>query len=233
MSKVAVVIGMGPGNGEAFARKFHAEGFRVALLSRSTDFSSGLAQELGDGALPVACDVTDADAVARAFATVRSELGPVHTLLFNAGSGVFGTFDDVDLDALQLAWDVNVRGLFLAAKAAVADMRAAGQGNILITGATASLRGGARFLAFAQAKGGQRNLAQSLARHLWPENIHVAYVILDGIVKAPRTAAWLEGKGPGDWLEPADIAHTMWTLSQQPATAWTFECEVRPRNESW
>jgi NAD(P)-dependent dehydrogenase (short-subunit alcohol dehydrogenase family) len=219
------VIGIGPKNGRAFATRFAEEGYAVALLSRSTDYSTGLAAELGGKAY--ACDVTDPAAIEQAFAQVREDLGDVDVLLYNAGSGQFGTFDDVPDEAFEKGWQINVRGLLQSARAVLGPMREKGSGAIIVTGATASLRGKPFTAAFAQAKAAQRSLAQSFARQLGPEGIHVALVIVDGGIGTDEQSDD-EGR-----LRPSDIAATVYHLATQPKSAWTFEVDVRPFKENW
>lgn len=226
MSKpVCVVIGIGPKNGRAFAQRFAAEGYAVALLSRSTDYSSGLAAELGGKAY--ACDVTDPAAIERAFSQVREDLGDVEVLLYNAGSGQFGTFDDVADEEFERGWQINVRGLLQTVRQVVGPMRDKGAGAIIVTGATASLRGKPFTAAFAQAKAAQRSLAQSFARQLGPEGIHVAVVIVDGMIGTDDQDA------DATALRPSDIAETAYHLATQPKSAWSFEVDVRPFGENW
>lgn len=223
---VCVVIGIGPKNGRAFAEKFAKEGYAVALLSRSTDYSGPLAETLGGKAY--ACDVTDPAAIERAFAQVREDLGDVDVLLYNAGSGQFGTFDDVPDGEFEKGWQINVRGLLQSTRQVVGPMREKGSGAIIVTGATASLRGKPFTAAFASAKAAQRSLAQSFARQLGPEGIHVALVIVDGGIGTDE----LTGE-EGTQLRPSDIAETVYHLATQPKSAWTFEIDVRPFKESW
>jgi len=223
---VCVIVGIGPKNGRAFAQRFAGEGYAVALLSRSTDYSSGLASELGGKAY--ACDVTDPAAIQRAFAQVREELGQVEVLLYNAGSGKFGTFDDVADEEFEKGWQINVRGLLQSTREVVGPMRAKGTGAIIVTGATASLRGKPFTAAFASAKAAQRSLAQSFARQLGPEGIHVALVIVDGGIGTDEQTG-----EEGTHLRPSDIAETVFHLVTQPKSAWSFEVDVRPFKESW
>ena len=223
---VCVVIGIGPKNGRAFAERFADEGYAVALLSRSTEYSSGLAEEIGGKAY--ACDVTDPNAIRDAFSAVREELGDVDVLLYNAGSGMFGTFEDVPDEEFEKGWQINVRGLLQSTRQVVGPMREKGRGAIIVTGATASLRGKPFTVAFASAKAAQRSLAQSFARQLGPEGIHVALVIVDGGIGTDE----LTGE-EGNQLRPSDIAETVYHLATQPKSAWSFEVDVRPFRESW
>jgi NAD(P)-dependent dehydrogenase (short-subunit alcohol dehydrogenase family) len=223
---VCVVIGIGPKNGRAFASRFAKEGYAVALLSRSTNYSSGLAEELGGRAY--ACDVTDPAAIKSAFAQVRDHLGDIDVLLYNAGSGQFGMFDDVADEEFEKGWQINVRGLLQSTREVVGPMRERGSGAIIVTGATASLRGKPFTAAFASAKAAQRSLAQSFARQLGPEGIHVALVIVDGRIGTDDQTG-----DEGTHLRPSDIAETVYHLATQPKSAWSFEVDVRPFKENW
>ena len=222
---VCVVVGIGPKNGRAFATRFANEGYAVALLSRSTEYSGTLAHELGGKAY--ACDVTDPDAIADAFAQVRDDLGDVDVLLYNVGNAQFGTLDEVPDEAFEKGWVINVRGLLQSTRQVLGPMREKGEGAIIITGATASLRGKPFTSAFAQAKAAQRSLGQSLARQLGPEGIHVALIVVDGGIGTDDQAE------DANALRPEDIADTVFYLARQPKSAWTFETEVRPFNENW
>jgi len=224
---VAAVIGIGPQNGAAFARRFSKEGYAVALMSRSTGLSETLAGELPD-AKPFACDVSDGEAIGTAFAAVTEQMGPVDTVVFNAGSGTWGNIEEVSAEAFERAWRINTMGLFHVAKQVVPGMVQRGAGNIIVVGATASLRGKPFTTAFAPAKAAQRSLAQAMARHLGPKGVHVGLLILDGGVTSPGS----EGDPPTK-LSADDIAHAAAFLASQPASAWTFELDVRPRMENW
>jgi NAD(P)-dependent dehydrogenase (short-subunit alcohol dehydrogenase family) len=209
-----------------------AEGYRVAMFARSAERLRALEKEI-DGSRGYAVDVCDPGAVTAAFKRVRSELGPVEVLLHNAGSGVFGSFLDTTPEALEQSWRINTLGLLLCAKEACNDMLAAGKGTIVVTGATASLRGGANFAAFASAKAAQRSLAQSMARSLGPRGIHVAYVVVDGVIDIPRTRALMPDRPDEKFLRPEDIAASVVHLVQQRRSAWTFELDLRPFTEQW
>lgn len=233
MSKpVCVVFGVGPGNGASFARRFSAEGRAVALLARGSDFTTALAAELPDAGA-YACDATDPAAIDAVFGEIEAEFGPVETLIYNAGSGIWGTVEEVSPEDFEAAWRTNCLGLYHAARRVIPGMKAAGRGNIFVVGATASLRGGARFTAFASAKAAQRNLAQSMARHLWPDGIHVALLIIDGVIDLPRTRQRLPDKPDEFFLDPDEIAAVVWNTTRQNRSAWSFEVEVRPFRENW
>ncbi len=233
MSKpVCVVVGVGPGNGAALVRRFAREGYAVAMLARTTELSTELAREL-DGGRAYACDASDAASIRATFAAVRRDLGEPSVLLYNAGSGIWGSVEDVTVEQMEAAYRVNVVGLFACAREVIGPMKTAGRGAIVVTGATASLRGGARFAAFAAAKSAQRSLAQSMARQLWPSGIHVAYVILDGSVDLPGARSARPDAPDDAFIAPDEFAATVYWLTQQSPRAWSFEVEARPSLEKW
>jgi len=226
---VCAIVGVGPGNGAAFARRFATEGYAVALLSRKTEYTTKLASELGT-ARAYACDVTDPSSVEASFASARSELGEIDVVVYNAGSGVWGNLEEMSARDFEQSWRINTMGAFLVSKQVIPSMKERKAGTIIFVGATASLRGKPFTTAFAPAKAAQRSLAQAMARHLWPTGIHVSLIIIDGGVKIPESGA--DADAPTT-LHPDDIATTAYFLTQQPRSAWSFELDVRPSQESW
>ena len=229
---VCVVVGVGEGNGAAFARAFAREGMSLGLVARGTGFTEPLAQEIGD-ARAYACDVTDPAGVAGTFDAIRRNLGDPAVLIYNAGSGVRGDAESVSLEAFENAWRVNALGALAASQQVIPAMKAAGAGAIVFIGATASLRGGAQTAAFAPAKAAQRTLAESMARSLWPQGIHVALIVIDAVVDLPRTRERMPDKPDDFFIKPDDVAATGVWLAKQPRSAWTFEATVRPYGEKW
>ena len=232
MKRVCVVAGVGPGNGAAFARRFAAEGYSIALLARHTEFSEQLASSLQD-ARAYACDVGEASSVARTFEAIRNELGEPEVLVYNAGSGVWGTVEEATAADFENAWRVNALGGFLAAKQVIPAMKRAGRGTIVFVGATASRKAGPKSAAFSSAKGAQRSLAESMARALWPAGIHVALIVVDGVVDLPRTRQRMPDKPDDFFVKPDDVAEIGFRLTQQKPSAWSFEVEARPFRETW
>jgi NAD(P)-dependent dehydrogenase (short-subunit alcohol dehydrogenase family) len=230
--KVCVVVGVGPGNGAAFARRFTSAGYAVALLARRTDTSAKLASELS-GARAYACDVSDEASVKTAFDAIKKEMGEPDVVVYNAGSGTFGTVEDIDAKALEDSFRVNVTGLFLCARQVIAKMKERGSGNIVVVGATASRRGVPRTAAFAPAKAAQKSLAESMARHLGPSKVHVSLIIVDGVVDLTRTREFMKDKGDDFFIKPADVAEAAYQLTEQHPSAWSFEIDVRPFGEKW
>jgi NAD(P)-dependent dehydrogenase (short-subunit alcohol dehydrogenase family) len=229
---VCVVVGVGEGNGAALARAFAREGMAIALLARSTDYTNKLAAELGD-ARAYECNAADPGSIATAFAAIRADLGDPAVLVYNAGSGVRGDAESISLEAFENAWRVNALGALAASQQVIPAMKAAGKGVIVFIGATASLRGGAQTAAFAPAKAAQRILAESMARSLGPQGIHVALIVIDAVVDLPRTRERMPDKPDDFFIRPDDVAATAVWLAKQPPSAWTFDMTVRPFGEKW
>jgi NAD(P)-dependent dehydrogenase (short-subunit alcohol dehydrogenase family) len=229
---VCAVVGVGPGNGAAFARRFAGEGYAVALLARRADFTRTLVPSLPDSRA-YACDVGDAASVERAFSAIRADLGDVDVLVYNAGSGVWGTVEEVSAADFEASWRVNALGALLTSKQVIPAMKKSKHGSIVFVGATASRRGNVKTAAFAPAKAAQRSLAESMARYLWPAGVHVSVIIVDGAVDIPGTRQRMPDKPDTFFIKPDDVAETAFRLTQQKPSAWSFEVEARPFGESW
>ena len=229
---VCAIAGVGPGNGEAFARRFSEGANAVALLARGAETAGGLADELPD-AHAYQCDMSDAAAIERTFSALRLDMGEIETLIYNAGNAVWGSVEEISAADFEAGWRVNALGAFLAAQRAIPAMKKAGRGNIVFIGATASRRGGPKSAGFAAAKAAQRSLAESMARHLWPAGIHVSLVIIDGVIDSARARKRLADKPDEFFLQAADIAETVWQTTRQKRSAWSFEVEARPFRENW
>lgn len=232
---VAVVIGVGPGLGAALVRRF-AAAYPVAMLARNADYLKGLAREVRDtGAtvLDVTCDVSDPAQVTKAFRAVRKDLGEPEILLYNAGTGKFGSITEITPEQYEADWRVNALGAFVAAKEVAPAMIAREHGTMLFTGATAGVKAGAKSVSFGPAKFAMRGLAQSLARDLGPKGIHVAWINVDGSIDIPGARGLKPSLKAGDFLKPEAIAETYWHLAHQDPSAWTMELEVRPFKEKF
>jgi NADP-dependent 3-hydroxy acid dehydrogenase YdfG len=231
-NQVVALVGMGPGVGEGVARKFTEAGHPVAMLGRSAERLAGYEASIS-GTKAFVWDVTDAAAAEAVFADVQAQLGPVTTLIYNPAWRGFKAFEESTLAELDQSWATNARGLFIAAKQVLPAMLEAGHGHIIVSGATASLRGMPSSITFAPAKAGARMLAQSLAREFGPKGIHIASVVIDGVINHPRMREIVPDKPDSFFLEPADIAEAYYMLTQQPRSAWTFELDLRPFGEKW
>ena len=216
----ALIVGAGPGLSTSFARALAGAGHRVALAARNTAKLAGLAAEIGASVHD--CDATDPAAVAALFAAVPDP----EIVLFNASYRTRGPFVGLDAAEVRRTLEVSAFAGFLVAQAAARAMVAAGRGTILLTGASASVRGYAQSAPFAMGKFALRGLAQSMARELQPLGVHVIHVVVDGGIRA-GTRPEAPDK-PDSMLDPDAIAQTMLDLVRQPRSCWTDEIAVRP-----
>lgn len=228
---LVAIVGVGPGLGAALAARFGEGGCALALASRREASRAPVLQRLqgaGCQAYGYDCDAGDPASVAVAFANIRAQQGDPSVLLYNAGVFVVGGILELSPAAFESAWRTNCQGAFLAAREVLPAMVAAGAGTVLFTGATAALRGGARFAGLAVGKFGLRALSQSMAREFGPRGIHVGHVIVDGQIDSPRARAGDAQRAPDTLLAPAAIAENFWHLYRQPRSAWTQELDLRP-----
>lgn len=235
-ARVAVVAGAGPGLGSAVARLLSAQGWHVATLSRHAQAGPPDAQaRTSTGRVtPVACDLTDADSVDRAMQQIEREMGAPSALIYNAAQLVRGEFLTLPAAAFEATWRVGVLGAVHCAQHVLPAMLKAARGTIIFTGATAAMRGGKGFSAFASAKFALRGLSQSLAREFGPLGVHVAHVVLDGAIGSGSGSAQASGRISAErttFIDPDAIARTYLQLIEQPASCWTQEIDLRPHNE--
>ena len=231
---VAAVAGVGPGLGAAVCRKLAAAGYAVAGLARSTEFGDKLSAEVcaaGGTMTFVASDLTEAAAVESGFKAVETRLGVPSVLVYNAGNFLMAPLAETTPEEFQKLWALNCLGAFLCARRVVPGMLKIG-GTIIFTGATAAVKAAANFAAFGSSKFALRGLAQSMARELGPQGVHVAHVVIDGIIWTPRTGE-LHGLSESQCLKPEAIADTYLHLIHQDRSTWTHELDVRPDGESF
>ena len=239
-----LAIGAGDAIGAAVARRFAEGGYAVAVARRDPAKSAALIEEIeaaGGTGRAFAVDARDEDQVTALFAEVERALGPIEVCLYNAGANARFPIAETTTEMFHKVWQLGCFGGFLAGREAARYMVPRGKGTILFTGATASLRGGSGFAAFASAKFGLRAVAQSLARELGPQGIHVAHLVIDGGVDSPvvhacrRAAAGDETLAfePDSLMNLTSIAEAYWMLSQQSRDAWTHELDIRPYVETW
>ena len=238
--KVAVVMGAGDAIGSAIARKFARRGLTVCAARRNGDKLQPLMDELtaaGHQAHAFACDARKEDATLQLFADIERDIGEIDVVVFNIGANVPMGILETDSRKFFKIWEMACFAGFLTGREAARYMTKRQRGTILFTGATASVRGAAGFAAFASAKHGLRALAQSMARELGPQNIHVAHVVIDAAVDtqwiAENFANSAELKKQDGIVEPNDLADNYVMLYDQPLSAWTFELDVRPWIERW
>jgi len=222
--KNALIVGVGAGLSASLARLFARHGIRVALAARSIEKLGVLCTETGARAF--ACDATKVDEVERLFGLVEREIGTPDVVVYNASARARGPFLDLVPAEVANSIAVSAFGGFLVAQEAVKRMLPNKHGAILFTGASASVKGYAQSAPFAMGKFALRGLAQSMARELSPQGIHVAHFVIDGGI---RSAARIEpADRPDSMLDPDAIALSYWNVMQQARSAWTWEVELRP-----
>ena len=236
---IALVIGAGDYLGSAIARRFAREGFHLVITRRRGDLGALSAEitALGSSATAIHSDARDEAQVSELIDRVEAELGPLRVAVFNVGGNVRFDICETTTRVYRKVWEMCALAGFLVGREVARKMLPRNEGTILFTGASASLRGGRGFAAFAGGKHALRALAQSMARELSPQGIHVAHVIVDGLIRNEATAEFLPdlyaSKGDNGIIEPDDLAEIYWHLHNQPRSAWTFEQDVRPFAESW
>ena len=222
--EIALIVGAGPGLSASLARLFSREGMRVAVAARSTAKLAALSTQTG--AQTFACDAVEPDQVARLFGEVEDRIGAPDVVVYNPSGRLRGPLIELSPAEVAGALAVSAFGGFLVAQQAVRRMLPKGSGAILFTGASASVKGYAQSAPFAMGKFALRGLAQSLARELAPQGIHVAHFVIDGAIRNPGSTEAPDK--PDSMLDPDAIAETYLHVLRQPRSAWTWEIELRP-----
>ena len=220
----ALIVGVGPGISASLARRLAGFGVKIALAARNIQKLHALIQ--GTGAEGFAADAGNPESVANLFAQVKKRIGEPEIVIYNAGARAHGPLVELDPTAVQKAIAITAFGGFLVTQQAAIGMLPRERGAILLTGATASVKGFARSAAFAMGKFALRGLAQSAARELGPRGIHVAHFIIDGVVRAAHRPDPKDE--PDSTLDPDAIAQTYVDVLRQPRSAWSHEVELRP-----
>lgn len=232
-SDIAIVAGVGSGLGAALCRRLAEAGYRVAGLARGTTTSRDLAADLGpDRFLALACDVTDAADVDAAVGQVEAQWGPATVYVHNAAPFHIGAFADTDPTTFESLWRTMCLGAVHGAQRVLPGMLEVQRGVLLLIGATASVKASASFSAFGSAKFAVRGLSQSLARELGPQGIHVAHLVIDGVIWSDRVRDNY-GMKQEQCLDPDALARTCVHLIGQDRSAWTQELDIRPDVESF
>jgi NAD(P)-dependent dehydrogenase (short-subunit alcohol dehydrogenase family) len=231
--RVAIVAGVGPGLGAELVRKLAQEDCCVGMFARSPEFIDKLAAELGADALAVPTDISDAKQVAVGFRRVRRQLGPVEILIAHASRSVGEDLLKTTPDQFERSWRIAVLRAFLCARESVPDVVKRGAGTIVFTGATSSVRGRGGAVAFSSTKFAVRGLAQSLAVELWHKGVHVAHVIIDGVIDTPKVRRTYKPSAKEPLLKPEAIADAHWNLIRQDRSAWSLEVDLRLNKEAF
>jgi NAD(P)-dependent dehydrogenase (short-subunit alcohol dehydrogenase family) len=240
---IALVVGAGDYIGTAIAQRFAAGGFAVCVARRNADKLSPLVEQIrqaGGIAHPFALDARDEEQTVALFETIERSIGPLDVVVFNVGGNVNFPILETTSRVFRKVWEMACFAGFLTGREAARVMLPRGRGSIFFTGATASLRGGKGYAAFAAGKFGLRALAQSMARELGPQNIHVAHLIIDAGVDTAFVRERIKARGgdadalpPDTLLKPESIGEAYWQLHRQGRDAWTHELDVRPFGETW
>ena len=229
---VCLVTGVGPGTGTALCRRFAAGGYQIAMVARDAERLATLETEIG-GARGYVCDVAVEAAVNDTVATIGRDMGAPQILIHNAVRGTFGSFMEIDPQDLRTNFDINTMGLLYFARACAPAMVAAGHGAIITSGNTSALRGKPNFAGFAPTKAAQRILAESMARTLGPQGVHVAYIVIDAVIDVPWTRRMKPDADDDYFIQPSAIADTAFQIAHQDRSGWSFNVEVRPFGETW
>jgi NAD(P)-dependent dehydrogenase (short-subunit alcohol dehydrogenase family) len=240
LKATALIVGAGPGTGSAIARTFASAGYRVCVARRDAqqlqDLVNAIRSDGGD-AHAFGLDACNEAAVSECFEQIERTCGPLEIVVYNAAIGARRPITELSAGTFRRVWETDCFGAFLVGREAARCMLPRARGSIFFTGATAALRGGAEFAAFAAAKHGARALAQSMARELGPQGIHVAHIIVDGPIDGEfvrTTFPALVADRPDDGLlDPEAIASNYLMLHNQPRNAWTHELDLRPWVEPW
>lgn len=231
--KLCLVTGVGDGTGASIARRFAADGYRVAMLARNKTRLSKLEQELA-GSRSFALDLSDLDQLVGICQLVTKEMGVPEVLIHNAVAATFKPFLEADPTDLERNFRVNTTSLLYMARTFAPAMIERGSGAIVVTGNTAALRGVPNYALFAPTKAAQRILAQSLARDLGPKGIHVAYVVIDAAIDTPWTRVPFNPDEPEEFFSKPDaIAEEVFHVAHQDRSTWSFDVELRPFGEPW
>ncbi len=228
-SETVLIVGAGSGLRASLAKLCAAEGMKVALAARDIEKLRPLAEQTGAGLHR--CDASDAAAVSALFAKLDDDSVAPDLVVYNASGRYRGAIDTLEAEKLAQAVAVTALGGFHVAQAAAIRMLARGKGSILLTGATASVKGLPGSTPFAMGKFALRGMAQCLARELAPRNIHVAHFIIDGGIGT--TGGRTEAAGEDKWLDPDAIAREYLHIHRQHRSAWTWEVELRPWVETF
>ena len=230
--KLCLITGVGPGTGTELVKRFASDGYRVAMIARNQERLKQLEQTV-DSTIGYACDVSNTEQLLSTLSQIKSDYGCPDVIIHNAAGGAFGDFLEIEPKVIEKNFQINTMALLHLGQAFGEDMIERGSGAIVVTGNTSAYRGKAKFAAFAPTKAAQRILAESMARRLGPDGIHVAYVAIDAVIDV-EWARQLHANQPDEFFcKPADIAEECFRIAHQARSAWSFNVEIRPYGENW
>ena len=238
--KVCLIVGAGDATGSAIAKRFVQAGYTVCVTRRTPDASAALVQSIQDAggrAFAFQLDARREDEVLALFKKIETDVGALEVVVFNVGGNVRFPLLEMTAEKYFKTWEMCAMAGFLVGREAARVLLPRGRGTILFTGATASLRGGVGFSAFAGGKAALRALAQSMAREFGPQGLHIAHIVVDGVIDSERVRTTqperVAALGPKGLVEPDSIARAYLWLHEQTPDAWTFELDLRPGVEKW
>jgi len=228
---VCVIVGVGPGTGAALVHRFASE-YRVAMIARSADRLEALAVEV-DGAFSYPCDVGDGEAFIATLQRIGDELGSPSVAIHNPVVGARGSYDQLDPAILAESLLTNAMSLLHLAQQLVPPMVEAGAGVLLCTGSTGAYEGSVAMTGYAPSRAAQRTLAESIAKTVAPQGVHVAYLVIDGVIDTASMRGYYPNEAEDFFMQPAVVAEECWRLVHQPRSAWSFRAEIRPAHRRW
>ena len=235
-----LVIGAGDATGGAIAKRFAAEGYVTVPVRRKLEHLDELAAEITDSGgevVPIGCDARDEEQMVALFNRIEKEIAPLEVVVFNIGANVRFPFAEIEVRKFRKIWELACFAGFLTCREAARHMVPRGKGTVLVTGASASLKGYSEGAAFASAKFALRGMTQGMARELSPKGIHVAHIVIDGAIDTEFIREFwpkaYEKKDQDGILNPDHIAENYWHIHCQPRDAWTHELDIRPWMESF
>ncbi len=238
--KACLVVGAGDATGGAIAKRFAREGYIVVPVRRKLEHLDDLAKSIraqGGEVVPMGCDAREEDQVVNLFDRIENEIAPLDVVVFNIGANVRFPFEEIEEKKFRKIWELACFAGFLTCREAARRMVPRTKGTILVTGASASLKGYGGGAAFASAKFALRGMTQSLAREMWPKGLHVAHFVIDGAIDTEFIREFwpqaYEKKDDDGILDPEHIAENYWNVHCQPRDAWTFEMDLRPWMETF
>ncbi len=227
-----LVVGVGAGTGLACVRRFVAGGYKVSMIARHKERLQSFADEV-EGTAAYAADIADIDSYRNVLQRIVSEHGVPSKVVYNAALATFASYAELDTELFERNFRVNTTGLLVTAQELAPAMVEQGDGALVVTGNTGAMRGVPRFVGFSPTKASQRILAESLARELGPQGLHVAYVVIDAMIDMPMVRKRLTDKPDDFFAKPEDIAGEVFHTAHQPPSTRSFLVEIRPFAEPW